>query len=66
MRPTRDRLAFGPFELDPAERQLFRGGRPVALAPRSFDLLAVLVARAGHLVTKGELLERAWPGVVVE
>ena len=43
-----------------------RDGAAVALRPRTFDLLAAMVERAGHLVTEDELLERVWPGVVVE
>ncbi|MDH4289824.1 MAG: winged helix-turn-helix domain-containing protein, partial [Aquincola sp.] len=57
---------FGRFELRPAAQQLLVGGEPVALSPRAFELLVVLVERAGQLVPKGELLDRVWPGVVVE
>ena len=57
---------FGAFELQPAERRLLSGGRPVAVGPRAFDLLVTLVERAGSLVTKNQLLDRVWPGVVVE
>jgi DNA-binding winged helix-turn-helix (wHTH) protein len=35
-------------------------------APHAFDLLATLVERSGHLVTKDELLDHVWPGVVIE
>src|SRR5262249_56392675 len=38
----------------------------ILLRPRAFDLLVALVDRAGHLVTKDELLDRVWPGVVIE
>lgn len=60
------RYRFGRFELQPDERRLLDAGVPVAVGPRAFDLLAALVARAGHLVTKDELLERVWPKVIVE
>jgi non-specific serine/threonine protein kinase len=60
------RYRFGAFELQLDERRLLRNGEPVALQPRAFDLLAVLVERAGHLVTKDELLDRVWPKMVVE
>jgi predicted ATPase/DNA-binding winged helix-turn-helix (wHTH) protein len=60
------RYAFGPFRLDVGERQLSRDGVVQPLRGRPFDLLAVLVARAGELVSKDELLDLAWPGVVVE
>jgi len=38
----------------------------IALRPRGFDLLEVLVDRAGRLVTKDELLALVWPRTVVE
>jgi len=57
---------FGEFELDPAERMLRCGGTPVALTPKAFDTLWVLIQRAGHLVTKDELLKRVWADSFVE
>ncbi len=60
------RYGFGPFELEFHERRLLKAGAAIALQPRTFDLLAALVDRAGHLVTKDELLDRVWPKMVVE
>src|SRR6202162_5627523 len=57
---------FGTFELQPDNRRLLKDGATIALRPRAFDLLAALVDRAGHLVTKDELLDRVWPKMVVE
>lgn len=57
---------FGRFDLQPGERRLQANGVPVHLGPHAFDLLVALVDRAGHLVTKRELLARVWAGVVVE
>ncbi|MEO5697505.1 MAG: winged helix-turn-helix domain-containing protein [Burkholderiaceae bacterium] len=57
---------FGAFLLAPSERLLQHDGEPVALAGKAFDLLVVLVSQAGHLMTKDELLQRVWPGLVVE
>jgi predicted ATPase/DNA-binding winged helix-turn-helix (wHTH) protein len=57
---------FGPFELDCADRQLRRDGKPVDLGARGFDLLVALVEEAGRLVTKDDILRRVWRGVVVE
>ena len=57
---------FGAFELQPDQRRLLADGRPVALGPRAFDLLLALVERPGRLVTKNELLDLVWPGLVVE
>src|SRR6266566_1463062 len=61
-----ERYRFGPFELEPERRRLLKDGATISLRPRAFDLLAALVARAGHLVTKDELLNRVWPKMVVE
>lgn len=57
---------FGPFRLDCAEQRLLRQDQPVALTPRALKLLMVLVQRAGHLVTKEELLRTLWPESFVE
>lgn len=57
---------FGRFELLTPRRQLLRDGVPVPLGQRAFDVLLALVERGGELVTKDELLQRAWPGLVVE
>jgi predicted ATPase len=57
---------FGPFELQPENRRLLKDSATISLRPRAFDLLAALVDRAGHLVTKDELLDQVWPKMVVE
>lgn len=59
-------LRFDRFELLPAERVLRVHGEPVALGSRAFDLLLVLAQRHERLVTKQELLDLVWPGLVVE
>jgi TolB-like protein/Tfp pilus assembly protein PilF len=57
---------FGRFSLVPAERRLLADGEPQSIGPRAFDVLVALVRRAGQLVTKSELLDQVWPGLVVE
>src|SRR5690349_3964039 len=57
---------FGPFRLEPAERRLLREGTPIVLTAKVLDLLITLVERAGHLVSKEELLSRVWPDSFVE
>ena len=57
---------FAGFALDVTERRLQEGERIVPLAPKAFDLLVVLVRRAGRLVTKQDLLDLAWPDAHVE
>src|SRR5258705_3572568 len=61
-----ERYRFGPFELQPDQRRLLKDGATISLRPRAFDLLVALVDRAGHLVTKDQLLNRVWPKMVVE
>lgn len=57
---------FGEFELNCAKRMLLRSGVPLALNAKAFDLLAVLVANHGTVVTKSELFEIVWEGQFVE
>lgn len=57
---------FASFELQPDQRRLLVDGRPLALGPRAFDVLLALVERAGQLVSKNQLLDLVWPGLVVE
>jgi predicted ATPase/DNA-binding winged helix-turn-helix (wHTH) protein len=57
---------FGPFRLEPERRRLSVDGRPVELGARAYDILAVLVARAGAVVAKETLFREVWPDVVVE
>ncbi len=61
-----ERYRFGPFELQLDGRRLLKDGATISLRPRAFDLLAALAERAGHLVTKDELLNQVWPKIVVE
>jgi DNA-binding winged helix-turn-helix (wHTH) protein/TolB-like protein/Tfp pilus assembly protein PilF len=57
---------FGPFRLEPEERQLLRQGVAVPLTPKAFDMLLVLVGHSGHLMDKEELMKCVWPGSFVE
>ena len=59
-------LQFGRFRLDLARRVLLHDGVPVRLGPRATDLLLVLVQRRGAVVSKTELFDLVWPGLVVE
>lgn len=63
---TRQAYEFGAFRLDPAERTLARDGEPVALTPKVFDTLVLLVENAGRLVTKDEFLKQVWAEAFVE
>jgi predicted ATPase/DNA-binding winged helix-turn-helix (wHTH) protein len=57
---------FGAIEIRPAERVVTVDGRPAPLGSRAFDVLLALVERRDRVVTKNELLDLAWPGLVVE
>ncbi len=57
--------AFGPFQLDPTSRRLLKNGEPLAVSSRQVDLLLLLVASAGQLLSKDALIEAAWAGVAV-
>src|SRR5271166_2280002 len=58
-------LEFGRFRVTLRQRQLLAGGLPVELGTRAFDLLLVLLEADGELVTKQDLLNEVWPGIVV-
>lgn len=64
--PSTIHLLFGPFELNVSERSLRRAEEIVPLGGRAFDILMALIDRAGEVVTKAELIARAWPDVTVE
>ena len=57
---------FKSFRLSILERQLLHESTPVALTPKAFEVLAVLVERSGHLVEKEELLKLVWGDAFVE
>jgi TolB-like protein len=61
-----DSLRFGRFRYDPVRSLLLSDGEAVSLGSRAERLLALLLARRGEIVTKGELLDAAWPGEAVE
>jgi predicted ATPase/DNA-binding winged helix-turn-helix (wHTH) protein len=58
--------AAGVWEFDPVRRELRLSGRPVPLGGRAFEIVEVLVRSAGELVTKDDLMNRVWPGAIVE
>ena len=57
---------FGAFTLDTEKRVLIRDGQPVTLAPKTFDLLVVLVESGGRALSKAELMQSLWPNTFVE
>lgn len=65
-RPSIAPVRFHGWEVRPDERVLLVNDVPVQIGSRAFELLLALVERRGTMVTKGELLDAAWPGLVVE
>src|SRR5690348_4060578 len=57
---------FGAVEVRPSERQLLVEGKPAAVGARAFDVLMALIDHRDRVVTKNELLDMVWPGLVVE
>ena len=57
---------FDGFRLDAGQRLLSRAGRDIPLSPKAVEILLVLVAHRGRIVSKNQLLEAVWKHVVVE
>ena len=55
-------LRHGALAVDPRTRRVFIGDRDVALTPKEFDLLSCLAEDPGRVLTRQEILERAWGG----
>ena len=61
-----DHYHFDRCEVRPAERLLLVDGIPAVLGARAFDLLLCLLAHRERVISKQEVLEIVWPGLVVE
>ena len=57
---------FGPFVLDTVQHVLLRDLRPVAVTPKTYDALLVLVQNSGRMLSKEELMKAVWPDSFVE
>jgi DNA-binding winged helix-turn-helix (wHTH) protein len=56
---------FGDFRFFPNRLLLLRGDSPIRIGTRALDLLHLLIARAGEVVSKEELIGFAWPRTFV-
>jgi DNA-binding response OmpR family regulator len=54
------RLVYRDLELDSAHRAVTRAGQPLALTPKEFAVLEVLLCAEGAVVSTEAILERAW------
>src|SRR5205085_1676284 len=57
---------FEPFRLDPNKRVLLKGGEPVPLTAKAFDVLLLLVENQGQALGKGRIINHLWPDTFVE
>jgi DNA-binding response OmpR family regulator len=53
-------LRHGPLVVDVRARKVTVAGRGVALTPKEFDILECLAVDPGRVVSRQEILERAW------
>ncbi|MGE0131811.1 MAG: winged helix-turn-helix domain-containing tetratricopeptide repeat protein [Blastocatellales bacterium] len=58
--------SFGSFRVDPHRRTLWRDGKVVALAPKAFDMLLMMLENEGQVLEKQQLMDHLWPGSIVE
>jgi two-component system OmpR family response regulator len=53
-------VEVGDLTLDPARREVHRGGRPIELSAKEFALLETLMRRPGQVFSRFDLIEHAW------
>jgi two-component system OmpR family response regulator len=54
-------LAVGSLRLNPATQEAWRGETPLALSTREFSLLEAFMRHPGQVLSRGTLLDQAWP-----
>jgi two-component system, OmpR family, alkaline phosphatase synthesis response regulator PhoP len=59
-RPAKDALHLGDLVIDPASREVTINGQAVDLRAQEFDLLLTLAEHKGMVLTREQLLEKAW------
>jgi DNA-binding winged helix-turn-helix (wHTH) protein/tetratricopeptide (TPR) repeat protein len=57
---------FGPFRVDPDKQILLREGQPVAITPKAFETLLILIRHSREVVSKDALMKAVWPSAFVE
>lgn len=55
-----ERFALGPFTFDEVRHEVLKGGEPVVLTPKEFQLLHHLASHPGAVMGKDELIEELW------
>jgi DNA-binding winged helix-turn-helix (wHTH) protein len=57
-----EKYRFGPYEVHVRTREIYKSGTRLKLRPQLFQVLQVLVERAGEVVPREELQQMLWPG----
>lgn len=57
---AQETVTFGDIEVDTRKAQVRRGGEPVPMSMREYELLKYLVAHRGRVVSRDELLREVW------
>jgi two-component system response regulator RegX3 len=60
--PAETAFTMGPVCVDLSLREAVVRGDPVSLSRKEFDLLALLISEAGHVVTRKQCMEKIWRG----
>jgi DNA-binding response OmpR family regulator len=55
-----DELRFGDVEVDFRSYEARKGGSPLEMTPKEFQVLRLLASRSGEVVTRDELLNEVW------
>jgi transcriptional activator of cad operon len=64
-RPNNTVLRIGDWRVDPSSGEISRNGETARLEARTMRLLLCLAERPGEVVSIEQLLDKAWPGVIV-
>ncbi|GJH35929.1 winged helix-turn-helix domain-containing protein [Paraburkholderia largidicola] len=59
-------MKVGKFQIEIGTRRLMLGSEDMNLGARAFDILVLIVAAGGQIVTRDELLTAVWRGAIVE
>lgn len=55
-----NQLVAGQIRLDLNQRQVYKDGQALELRFKEFELLSLLVSRAGTVVTRAEIFDKVW------
>ncbi|MFB6364586.1 response regulator transcription factor [Paenibacillus elgii] len=59
-KPDNDTLSAADLAVDLKARKVTRGGNPIELTPKEFDLLQYLIQHKGHILTREQIISDVW------